>query len=234
MICVRDLVKVFGHARVLDGVSFDIAAGEAVALVGASGSGKSTVARILSGLDEPTAGEVECAGRVQMIFQDPFASLNPVHTVAHHLLRPLRIHQTAATVESLLETVGLLPAQDFARRRPHELSGGQRQRVAIARALAAAPEVLLADEPTSMLDASIRVGILDLLARLKSERRLAILLITHDLKSARYLCERAIVLRAGRVVETGRTARVLAEPAHEYTQKLLAAVPDPRRRRVSA
>ena len=234
MIRVRDLVQTFGPTRVLDGVSFDLDAGEAVALVGASGSGKSTVARILCGLLEPTSGDIECASRVQMIFQDPFASLNPVHTVWHHLFRPLRIHESTSTVESLLETVGLLPANDFARRRPHELSGGQRQRVAIARALAAEPEVLLADEPTSMLDASIRVGILDLLARLKAERRLAILLITHDLKSARYLCKRAIVLKGGRVVETGPTQRVLADPAHEYTQRLLAAVPDPRRRRVSA
>ena len=232
MIRVRNLVKTFGPHRVLDGISFDLAAGEAVALVGASGSGKSTVARILAGLDKPTSGEVECKARAQMIFQDPYASLNPVHTVVHHLERPLFLHRTENTVEDLLKTVGL-PAE-LAFRRPHELSGGQRQRVAIARALAANPDLLLADEPTSMLDASIRAGILDLLARLKSQRGLAILFITHDLQSARYLCERTLVMHAGAIVESGASADVLAHPAHDYTRRLLAAAPDPRRRFVSA
>ena len=225
----------------LQGVSLRIARGEALALVGESGSGKSTLARIVLRLTRPDAGQVLLGGRdvpetpafrarVQMVFQDPFASLNPVHDVLHHLARPLLRHRRArpdevrGKAEALLRTVGLEPASEMLDRHPHQLSGGQRQRVAIARALAAEPEVLVADEPTSMLDVSLRAGVLDLLARLKRERGLAILLITHDLASAAALADRVAVLSRGRIVEEGPARRVLDAPEHEYTRALLAAV----------
>ncbi|MBZ0232819.1 MAG: ATP-binding cassette domain-containing protein, partial [Deltaproteobacteria bacterium] len=160
--------------------------------------------------------------------QDPFASLNPVHTVGYHLARPLVRHRKArgkaavtARVHELLTAVGLGPAAEIAAKHPHQLSGGQRQRVAIARALAAEPDLILADEPTSMLDASIRIGVLNLLRDLKEQRGIAILLITHDLGSARYLAERTVVLYRGRVVETGATAALLAAPQHSYTRRLI-------------
>jgi peptide/nickel transport system ATP-binding protein len=253
---VQDLRKVFRPRTLLgkgrpvtaaERVSFRLDRGCAVALVGESGSGKSTVARILLRLERPDGGRIVLDGqdilvrephkaslqyrrRVQMVFQDPFASLNPAHTVAHHLARPLLRHRRvpASQVRSrsleLLGTVGLEPAAEFIDRRPHELSGGQRQRVAIARALAVDPDLLVADEPTSMLDVSIRMDILNLLSRLKSERRLALLLITHDLASARLLSDRILVLFRGRVVEDGETADVIARPLHPYTRALLAAL----------
>jgi len=228
-------------------VSFRIDRGAAVALVGESGSGKSTVARLLLRLERPDGGEIRLdgenvlareargaslryRGRVQMVFQDPFGSLNPVHTVAHHLVRPLLRHRRAGSGEvraraiELLRTVGLEPAEEFIGRHPYELSGGQRQRVAIARALAVDPDVLVADEPTSMLDVSIRMDILKLLAELKRERGLAILLITHDLASARYLAERILVLFRGRIVEEGPSNQVVETPAHPYTRELIASI----------
>jgi peptide/nickel transport system ATP-binding protein len=228
-------------------VSFTIRRGESVALVGESGSGKSTIARLLVRLDRPDAGAIRLNGddmlareprraslafrsRVQMVFQDPFSSLNSVHTIEHHLVRPLRRHGRAGAGEArgraaeLLRTVGLEPAEEFLGRRPDELSGGQRQRVASARALAVDPELLVADEPTSMLDVSIRMGVLNLLAELKRERGLAILLITHDLASARYLADRILVLFRGRVVEDGPSDAVVASPAHPYTRALLASI----------
>lgn len=251
-------------------VSFRIDRGEAVALVGESGSGKSTVARLVLRLESADGGEIRLdgedvlareprraslrfRGRVQMVFQDPFGSLNPVHNVAHHLVRPLLRHgkslnpaipvadqlerplrllgqmtpaEARARATELLRTVGLEPAEEFIDRHPHELSGGQRQRVAIARALAVDPDLLVADEPTSMLDVSIRMGILNLLARLKKERRLAILLITHDLASARYLADRILVLFRGRVVEDGPSGALVGAPAHPYTRALLASIAD--------
>ncbi|WP_426755053.1 ABC transporter ATP-binding protein [Myxococcus sp. Y35] len=233
----------------LNHVSFTLERGEIVALVGESGSGKSTLARVLARLDSPDAGSLRLGGedvltqerggaslayrgRVQMVFQDPFASLNPVHTVAHHLERPLLRHGRATRAElkervhALLESVGLTPAEQFARRHPHELSGGQRQRVAVARALAVEPDVIIADEPTSMLDVSTRRGVLQLLRGLTRERGIGILFITHDLASARHLADRVLVLYAGSVVESGRTADVLAAPRHPYTRLLLSAVPD--------
>ena len=238
----------FVHA--VDDVSFELRPGTITALVGESGSGKSTVARLLARLYAPTAGEVLFQGediarplrrrevlryrsRVQLIFQDPFGSLNPVKTVRHHLERPLRIHgivprgAVGARVEELLETVGLVPAAEVAAKYPHELSGGQRQRVALARALAVEPKVLLADEPTSMLDVSIRIGILNLLLELKREHEIAFLYVTHDLASARYLADEILVMYAGQIVERGPVEQVLAEPLHPYTRLLLAAVPDP-------
>jgi len=232
-----------------EAVSFRLDRGQALALVGESGSGKSTVARILVRLEHPDGGAILLDGvdvlaseprkastgyraRVQMVFQDPFGSLNPVHTVAHHLVRPLlrhhRVPAEGARVRAieLLRTVELEPAEEFIDRRPDELSGGQRQRVAIARALAVNPDLLIADEPTSMLDVSIRMGLLNLLARLKRENRLAILLITHDLASARYLSDRILVLFRGRVVEDGPAETVVENPAHPYTQALLASIAD--------
>jgi peptide/nickel transport system ATP-binding protein len=255
---VRNLSKTFvsrglfsAGRRVVaaENISFRIRRGEAVALVGESGSGKSTIARLLVRLEQADGGEILLDGRdmlsleprhaslayrarVQMVFQDPFGSLNPVHTVAHHLTRPLLRHGHAKRSEAhtgaieLLRTVGLEPAEEFINRHPYELSGGQRQRVAVARALAVDPDLLVADEPTSMLDVSIRMGILNLLARLKEERRLAILLITHDLASARYLAERVLVLFRGRVVEEGMSEAIVERPAHPYTQALLESIAD--------
>ena len=245
---VHGLTRHFGARRVVDDVSLEVAAGEAVALVGESGSGKSTIARLLSRLVEPDAGEIRLDGvnvlereprgpslayraQLQMVFQDPFASLNPIHPIRHHLERPLLRHARVARdrVEAraleLLTMVGLQPAADFLDAYPTELSGGQRQRVAIARALAVEPRVLMADEPTSMLDASVRMGVLGVLQGLVKEQRIALLLITHDLATARLLCDRVVVLFAGRVVEDGPSEVVLNQPAHPYTQALLAALP---------
>jgi peptide/nickel transport system ATP-binding protein len=234
----------------VDDVSFALRPGTITALVGESGSGKSTVARLLARLYEPTSGQVLFEGRdvtgehrrrdvlryrsqVQMIFQDPFGSLNPVKTVRHHIARPLQLHGRGAggsldgRVETLLETVGLVPGSKYAAKYPHELSGGQRQRVAIARALAVEPAVLVADEPTSMLDVSISVGILNLMLDLKADHELAILYVTHDLASARYIGDTVLVMYAGQIVEQGPADDVLSNPLHPYTQLLLSAVPDP-------
>ena len=173
---------------------------------------------------------------MQIIFQDPFGSLNPVKTIRHHVERPLRIHgivpddKIDARVHELLDTVGLVPPEQVAAKYPHQLSGGQRQRVAIARALAVEPSVVLADEPTSMLDVSIRIGILNLMTRLKEEHGIAFLFVTHDLASARYVADDLLVMYAGQIVERGPVEEVLASPLHPYTRLLLAAVPDPAKR----
>lgn len=223
--------------------------GHALALVGESGSGKTTMARMLARLYDPTAGELLFRGgpvnvrgkrdlrayrrHVQIVFQDPFSSLNPIHNVRYHLSRPLRLHGHAhnATEEreqilALLNRVSLSPAEQFIQKYPHQLSGGQRQRVAIARALAARPEVLLADEPVSMLDVSIRLDILNLLLRLKDEEQLALLFITHDIASARYFAEDTLVMYAGQTVEGGPSEEVIQRPKHPYTQLLISAAPD--------
>src|SRR5206468_6360717 len=166
-------------------------------------------------------------------FQDPFGSLNPVKTIRHHVARPLRIHrvvppdQIEERVHDLLRTVGLFPAEEVAAKYPHELSGGQRQRVAIERALAVEPKVVLADVPISMLDVSIRIGILNLMLRLKEEQGIAFLFVTHDLASARYVADDILVMYAGQIVERGPIEEVLSGPLHPYTRLLLAAVPDP-------
>src|SRR5262249_41125083 len=164
------------------------------------------------------------------------ASLNPVHTVGYHLARPLKRHgkargkdQVAARVRDLLEAVGLTPPDEIARKHPHQLSGGQRQRVAVARALAVRPDLILADEPTSMLDASIRIGVLNLMRELKEKRGIAFLFITHDLASARYLADRTMVMYAGHLVEGGPSTELMDDPQHPYTRLLLSALPDPRR-----
>src|SRR5205823_7555126 len=255
---VRSLTKRFAigntirraHVHAVDDVSFELRPGTITALVGESGSGKSTVARLLARLHDPTEGAVFFEGsdvarvrgrrdllryrsQVQMIFQDPFDSLNPAKTIRHHIERPLRIHrivpraQVEERVHELLRTVGLVPPHDIAAKYPHELSGGQRQRVALARTLAVEPKVLVADEPTSMLDVSIRIGILNLMLRLKEERGLAFLYVTHDLASARYLADDILVMYAGQIVERGPIEQVLSEPLHPYTRLLLAAAPDP-------
>jgi peptide/nickel transport system ATP-binding protein len=230
-------------------VSFTIAAGKTVALVGESGSGKSTIARMLMKLETPTSGEILLDGKpsgtrggalaryrsdVQMVFQDPFASLNPFHTIAHHLERPLRLHhprwsgaQVRERALELLERVKLSPAESFADRRPHELSGGQRQRVAIARALAPGARFIVADEPVSMLDVSIRLGVLNLLAELQREENLGVLYITHDLATARHFSDEIMVLFHGDVVERGPADQVILNPQHEYTRTLLGAAPEP-------
>jgi len=257
LLAVDHLEKRFGSVRAVADVSFEIERGEVVALVGESGSGKSTVARLLARLETPTSGAIRIAGtdvlaseprrasltyrrRVQMIFQDPYASLNPAHTVGHHIARPLarhhgaRRHEHTRQILELLVAVGLTPPGQLAQRRPHELSGGQRQRVAIARALAVEPDLLIADEPTSMLDVSLRVDVLNLLTKLRDERRLAILFITHDLASARYLADRILVMSGGALVDGGSTEELIARPSHPYTQRLLAAAPDAHRARRAA
>jgi oligopeptide/dipeptide ABC transporter ATP-binding protein len=249
---VRGLTKSFGvgSGRVLavSDVGFQVRRGEAVGLIGQSGSGKSTIARLLLRLERWDRGTVSLDGkpvaaadralelrrRIQLIFQDPFASLNPVHDVEHHIARPLLRHGLATPTSvrrqasELLSRVGLDPPGEFLSRMPAELSGGQRQRVAIARALAVEPDLLVADEPTSMLDVSIRTSVLGLLAALKRERGLGIVLITHDLASAKALADRLVVLYRGSVVEDGPTSEVLSRPAHPYTQALLSAVAAPR------
>ena len=246
---VRGLTKEFGRrppVRAVDDVSFALRPGTITGLVGESGSGKSTVARLLSRLYSPSGGSILFGGEdvsrtalrryrseVQMIFQDPFASLNPVKKVQHHLERPLRIHGIAsrgdvdAVVHDLLRTVGLVPPATIAQKYPHQLSGGQRQRVAIARALAVKPSVVLADEPISMLDVSIRIGLLNLMADLKKDLGIAFLYITHDIASARYIADEVLVMYAGRIVEQGPTDDVLQDPLHAYTKLLLSAVPSP-------
>jgi peptide/nickel transport system ATP-binding protein len=236
--------------RAVDDVSFELRPGTVTALVGESGSGKSTVARLLARLYLPSGGSIVFRGedvtrrrgrhallgyrsQVQMIFQDPFGSLNPVKRVEHHLARPLLIHgivprrEVPGRVRELLTSVGLVPADVIAQKYPHQLSGGQQQRVAIARALAVEPKVLLADEPISMLDVSIRIGILNLILELKQRHEIAFLYITHDLASARYVADEVLVMYAGQIVERGPTDEVLQRPLHSYTRLLLSAVPDP-------
>ncbi len=244
---INDTRKV--HA--VDDVTFSVPRGEIVTLVGESGSGKSTTARLIARLIEPTSGEIiyngkdvlkteargaslEYRGDVQMVFQDPFGSLNPAHTIYHHLERPLKIHKkvsghkaTRERIYELLDTVGLGPAEEVAAKFPYELSGGQRQRVAFARALSVEPKVMLADEPVSMLDVSIRVGVLNLMKRLADESGLSFLYITHDIASARYISNHTNVMYAGRMVEGAPSDELVHEPAHPYTKLLLSAVPNP-------
>jgi peptide/nickel transport system ATP-binding protein len=249
----RTLLQRRTVVHAVDGVSLTVPDAGILAIVGESGCGKSTLARMLARVLLPTSGEVLMHGvptsagsrrvfaqTVQMVLQDPFSSLNPVHTVRYHLARPLALHDTAGTgtsggigmdaaIEQLLDRVALSPAREYAAKLPHELSGGQRQRVAIARALAVRPKILIADEPVSMLDVSIRLGVLNLLAGLRDTERLAIAYITHDIASARYLADEVAVMYAGMLVETGPAADVTDSPQHPYTQLLLAAAPDPDR-----
>ena len=230
-------------------VSFAVAPGAAVGLVGASGSGKSTLAKMITGSERPTSGEImfgdTSVGRlrsgglrqlhhqVQMVFQDPYGALNPLHTVEYTVMRPcqnflgMSAAQARDRVAELLETVGLVPASQYAAKLPHQLSGGQRQRVLIARALGSDPELIVADEPVSMLDVSLRAGVLKLLAELRRTRGLSLLYITHDLLSARLVTDEILVLYQGQVVERGPTKQVLQHPTHKYTIQLLDAVANP-------
>ena len=241
------------HKRVavhaVEDVSVSLGRGTVTAVVGESGSGKSTLARMLARITAPTAGELLLGGRrvalrqrqrqeyaahVQLVLQDPFASLNPVHPVRYPLARALKIHglqgdNTDESIKDLLRRVALDPPGQFIDKYPHELSGGQRQRVAIARALAVRPEVLLADEPVSMLDVSIRLGVLNLLADLRDRDHLAILYVTHDIASARYLADTIMVMYAGQVIESAPSVSLTDAAAHPYTQLLLSAAPDPDR-----
>jgi peptide/nickel transport system ATP-binding protein len=236
----------------VDDVSLSIGERQIVALAGESGSGKSTIARLLAKLYKPTGGEIYFQGRplsavrsrrdvlryrgdVPMVFQDPFASINPVFRVSHGVMRGLKLHrpelsgsQRHEEAERVFEAVGLTPPGDVLQRFPHELSGGQRQRVGFAHALALRPKLILADEPVSMLDVSIRIGLLNLMAQLRDEQGVSILYITHDIASARYVADRLIIMYAARIAEQGPTEDLLASPRHPYTQLLLSAVPDPR------
>ncbi len=232
--------------EVVKKVSFKVFQGEIIAIVGESGSGKSTIAKLISRLIRPTSGKILLEGRntkisearkvplkyrktVQMVFQDPFASLNSVHTVYHHLSRPL-IRQNIYSKKTInkminesLEEVGLSPGKDFAKKFPHEMSGGERQRVAIARALCIKPKIIIADEPTSMLDVSIRMEILEIFAKLRIEKNLTIVFITHDLASARYLADRILVLNKGILVEQNSAEELIQNPEKSYTKKLVRA-----------
>jgi peptide/nickel transport system ATP-binding protein len=237
-----------GQLHALDEVTFHVAPGEIVALVGESGSGKSTIARVLAGLYKPTHGSIvfedrtvdkqssrSVRGRMPMVFQDPFGSINPVLRVGHSLLRTLKLHRPDVAKSdrhdeavALVERVGLKPGAEVLRRYPHELSGGQRQRLGFAQALASKPSLILADEPVSMLDVSIRIGLLNVMKGLRDREGVSLLYITHDLASARYVANRMIVLYAGRIVEEGLTEEVIGSPQHPYTQLLMATAPDPR------
>ncbi|UFU03252.1 ABC transporter ATP-binding protein [Ruania suaedae] len=232
-------------------VSFTLEPGASLALVGQSGSGKSTIAKMLTGVERPsegtiTFGDVSVGGLrrrglrrlhsdVQMVFQDPYAALNPLHTVEYTLTRPVvnftgrDKREARRRVLELLDTVGLTPVEEFAAKLPHQLSGGQRQRVVIARALASDPRVIIADEPVSMLDVSLRAGVLSLVRDLRTEWGVSLLYITHDLLSARMVTDDIIVLNAGRIVERGPTAQVMRHPEDEYTIKLLDSIPNPAR-----
>lgn len=233
----------------VDGVSFTIEPGAAVGLVGASGSGKSTIASMITGSIRPTSGSITFGdlavhqlnrralrsyhSNVQMVFQDPYGALNPLHTAEYTVSRPCQnfLGMTAAEarkrVHELLEIVGLTPTAQFASKLPHQLSGGQRQRVVVARALACDPQLIVADEPVSMLDVSLRAGILRLLTQLREEHGLSLLYITHDLLSARVVTDEILVLNEGKVVERGATKAVLQHPTDSYTVKLLDAVATP-------
>ena len=231
----------------LDRVSFSIRQGEIFGLVGESGSGKTTAGRLIVKLDEPDGGKVLINGeslseirgrslqrfrrRVQMIFQDPYQSLNPYMSVYQTICEPLVIHgriqpeKRWETVTAALSRVGLSPPENYLNRYPHQLSGGERQRVAIARATVLDPDIVVADEPTSMLDASISIQIFHILMRLKQNLNATFLFITHSLAAALYLCDRIAVIHDGKIVETGPAKTVIHAPEHPYTQRLIRAQP---------
>ena len=251
---VQNLKKVFqspgffnkNKLIAVNDVSFKIHKGEIVGLVGESGSGKSTVAKLVTRLIRPSGGSIHLDGEnkrvtesrnvplqyrkdVQMVFQDPFGSLNSIHTVYHHLSRPLYRHRLKDEVTmlpyiiDLLEKVGLSPGEKFAEKFPHEMSGGERQRVAIARALSLEPKIVVADEPTSMLDVSIRMEVLEIFAKMRIENNLTVLFITHDLASARYLADRIIVLKNGKIIEENNSENLIQNPKEDYTKQLVNA-----------
>lgn len=238
-----------GHVRAVDGVSFELARGEAVAFVGESGCGKSSLARTLLGLYRPTHGDVIFDGqdlseldrkasrshrsRVGYVQQDPYGALPPFLDVRRILAEPLVVHGMTSRevrerrIREVLEEVRLSPVEEFLPKFPHMLSGGQQQRVVIARALILKPAMIIADEPVSMLDASVRVEILNLLRDIQRRRHLTLAFITHDLSTVRYFAERIFVMYAGKIVEQGPVDALLEAPQHPYTQSLLAAIPDP-------
>ncbi|NOI21774.1 ABC transporter ATP-binding protein [Vibrio mediterranei] len=241
--------------RAINDVSFKMYKSRGLAVVGESGSGKSTTAKMIAKMYAPSGGEIKYRGRdiqeikarselmkyregVQMVWQDPFGSLNPTHTIFHHIARPLLIHNKVSKsnkkeleerVYDLLDQVGLIPPKETAAKYPHQLSGGQRQRVNLARNIAVGAEVVLADEPTSMLDVSIRAGVLNLMEEMKFEKQMSLLYITHDIATARYIAEDISVMYVGHMVEWGDTDEVIANPQHPYTQLLVSAVPDPKK-----
>ncbi len=237
--------------RALNEISFDLFPGESLAIVGESGCGKSTLCRLAMRFYKPSKGKMlyedsnvhtlrgaelkAYKQKSQMIFQDPFSSLNPLHNIYYHIKRPLElyhdytkdeIHQKA---NEYLEMVGLVPAEEQGKKHPHQLSGGQKQRAFLARILAVGADVIFADEPTSMLDVSIRLGVLNLMNKMKKEMNKSFIYITHDIATARYFSDRIIVLYAGHMVEWGSVDEVVINPKHPYTKLLIAAAPDPER-----